>query len=71
LCRSCPEIANAIGKAARPPQPNSEPLDVVLHGACALAAAAKQELDLVAAWAALPERVPTRSVPPAARPMLL
>jgi HD-like signal output (HDOD) protein len=50
-------VAEAIGKSARPPDPSDGPLDVVLQGACALAAAALQELDVEAAWAALPERV--------------
>lgn len=50
-------VAQAIGKAARPPDPSDGPLDVVLQGACALAAAALQKLDVEAAWAALPERV--------------
>jgi HD-like signal output (HDOD) protein len=50
-------VAKAIGKATRPVDPNDGPLDVVLHGACELAAAASQKLDVEAAWAALPERV--------------
>ena len=50
-------VSDTIGKATRPLQADDGPLDLVLHSACALAAAAAQKADASAAWATLPERV--------------
>lgn len=53
-------MADTIRKAAQPPAAADAPLDLVLRGACALAAAVAQKDTLEAALAALPPAVRAR-----------